>query len=57
MKSFVTKNNENKICYNGKEIVCIHTHFCSSYTKEINDFLLGKLIECNTYHQEVNMMD
>lgn len=57
MKSFVTKNNDNKICYNGKEIVCIHTHFCASYTKEINDFLLCKLIECNTYHKEVNMIN
>ena len=26
MKSFVTKNNDNKICYNGKEIV-VFIHF------------------------------
>jgi hypothetical protein len=57
MRSFVSINEQNKLCYNDKEIVCIHTHFSAPCVKDINDFIYDKLIICDTYEKEINIIN
>lgn len=57
MRSFITINETNKICYNNKEIVCLHTHFGALCLKEINNFLFYHLVKCKTYEKEISIIN